>query len=127
MILVDTSVWVDYLRAGDATLARLLDRSLVLAHPWVIGELALGRLRGRDEVIALLHRLPQPTVATAAEVLALIDAHELHGIGIGIGYVGAQLLAATRLTAGARLWTHDRRLAVPAARLGSAFDPASTG
>ena len=125
MILVDTSVWVDHLRAGDATLARLLDRSLVLAHPWVIGELALGRLRRRDEVMALLHRLPQPTVATAAEVLALINAHELHGIGIG--YVDAQLLAATRLTAGARLWTHDRRLAVPAARLGSAFDPESTG
>ena len=34
----------DHLRSGDATLTRLLDNSAVLAHPWVIGELALGNL-----------------------------------------------------------------------------------
>jgi predicted nucleic acid-binding protein len=121
VILVDTSVWIEHLRAGDKTLARLLDGGLVLAHPWVIGELALGRLRERDEVIGLLHRLTQPTVATPAEVLTLIDAHGLHGIGIG--YVDAQLLAATTLTGGATLWTHDRRLAAAASRLSGAFDP----
>jgi predicted nucleic acid-binding protein len=120
VILVDTSVWVEHLRAGDATLARLLDAGLVLVHPWVIGELALGRLRQREEVLGLLDRLPQPTVATPAEILTLIDAHELYGIGIG--YVDAQLVAATRLTDAAKLWTHDRRLAAVASRLGSAFE-----
>jgi hypothetical protein len=30
--------------------------------------------------------------------------------GIGIGYVDLHLLAATRLDAGTRLWTRDRRL-----------------
>lgn len=44
MILVDTSVWIDFLRHGDDHLARLLNRSSVLGHPCVTGELALGNL-----------------------------------------------------------------------------------
>ena len=63
MILVDTTIWIDHLRSGNATLARLLGNSAVLAHPWVTGELALGNLSHRDEVIGLLHGLPQATVA----------------------------------------------------------------
>jgi len=48
VILVDTSVWIDHLRAGRATLARVLDRGTVLGHPWVVGELALGHLAQRS-------------------------------------------------------------------------------
>lgn len=118
MILVDTSVWVDHLRAGRPRLADALGRGLVLGHPWVIGELALGHLRQRAEVIGLLANLPPATVATPVEVLALIDASELDGTGIG--YVDAQLLAATRLSPGAVLWTDDRRLDAAAGRLGLA-------
>jgi len=36
---------------------------------------------------------------------------------IGIGYVDAHLLAATRLTSGASLWTRDKRLSAAAERL----------
>jgi predicted nucleic acid-binding protein len=67
VILVDTSVWVDHLRVGDALLARLLDRGETLGHPWVTGELALGNLREGSEVLRLLEHLPQATVATAAD------------------------------------------------------------
>jgi hypothetical protein len=94
--------WRDSWAPVWSTLARLLDAGLVLADAWVIGELALGRLRRRDEVLGLLHRLPQATVATPTEVLTLVEAHWLHWIGIG--YVDAQLLAATKLTGPARLW-----------------------
>lgn len=118
MILVDTSVWVDHLRAGNARLIRLLEASAVLAHAWVIGELALGNLRRRDSVMALLRDLAHAEVASDNEILTLIDREALHGSGIG--YVDAQLLASTRLTAGARLWTHERRLASIAQRLGIA-------
>ncbi len=121
MILVDTSVWIDHLRTGDATVAQLLEHGLVLAHPWVAGELTLGHLSQRQEIIGLLSRLPQATVATADEVLTLIERHRLHGLGIG--YVDAQLLAATRLTPDARLWSADRRLAAAAGRLGCAVEP----
>ncbi|MBA3619523.1 MAG: VapC toxin family PIN domain ribonuclease [Actinomycetota bacterium] len=121
MILADTSVWVDHLRSGDPTLATLLDLNQVMIHPWVIGELALDHLSQRGEVMGLLAHLPQATVATATEVLTLIESDQLHGTGIG--YVDAQLLAATRLTPGTRLWTRDRRLSAAAERLGCAADP----
>lgn len=48
MILIDTSVWVDHLRTGDETVAALLESGGVLAHPFVIGALALGHLRQRE-------------------------------------------------------------------------------
>ena len=121
MILVDTSIWVDHLRTGHRTLVRLLEEGLVLAHPWVVGELALGRLSQRTEVIGLLRSLPAATVATTDEVITLVDHHQLYGVGIG--YVDAQLLASTRLTTGASLWTRDRRLAACAERLGCDADP----
>jgi len=118
VILADTSVWVDHLRAGDPVLTGLLMHGAVLAHPWVTGEIALGRLGRRAEVLALLSGLPQATVATTPELAAFIERHELHGRGIG--YVDAQLLAATRLTPDATLWTRDPRLADAAAAIGVA-------
>ena len=121
MILVDTVVWIDHLRDGDAPLTELLEGGDVLGHPWVTGELALGRLRNRAEILRLLGQLPQATVATAEELLGFIARHEL--FGLSIGYVDAQLLAATRLTGGARLWTRDRRLGAAAERLGVAHAP----
>ena len=122
MILVDTSVWVDHLRGGDAALAELLERGAVLGHPFVIGEIACGNLSDRGAILALLQHLPQAVVAEADEVLAFINRHKLHGKGIG--YVDAHLLAATALTGGARLWTRDRRLEVVARELGCAHGAA---
>ncbi len=122
MILVDTSVWIDHLRTGDPGLTVLLNEAQVLAHPWVIGELALGQLSGRSEILGLLSNLPQATVGTVAEVMSLVESQHL--FGLGIGYVDAHLLAATLLTTDAGLWTRDKRLAGAAADLGIAHRPA---
>lgn len=119
MILVDTSVRVDHLRAGDKALGSLLDAGMVLAHPFVIGELALGNLRQREIVLSALSNLPHASVATDAEVLHFIDRHAL--FGRGIGYVDTHLLAAARLTAGAELWTNDKGLHGVAVQLGLAI------
>jgi predicted nucleic acid-binding protein len=118
VILVDTSVWIDHLRGGDPQLASLLQDGDVLAHPWVTGELALGHLSQRSEILGLLRNLPQAKAATDIEVLALIDNLQL--FGLGIGYVDAHLLAATMLTTDARLWTRDKRLGAVAAQHGLA-------
>ena len=120
MILVDTSVWVDHLRRGDAGLAALLDRASVLAHPFVIGELACGSIAPRAQVIGLLQMLPQATVAQADEVLTFIERRRLYALGIG--YVDAHLLASVALTPGASLWTRDKRLLAAARRLDCAYD-----
>jgi predicted nucleic acid-binding protein len=121
MILIDTSVWVDHLRAGDSALGALLVGGDVLGHPFVTGELALGNLRQRDLVLNALRELPQTTVAADEEVLHFIDRHAL--FGLGIGYVDAHLLAAVRLTAGTKLWTRDRCLQRVATQLGLAAAP----
>lgn len=121
MILADTSVWIEHLRRGDSALAELLEHGSVLGHPWVVGELALGHLAERRSILRLLSNLPQATVATPVEVLALVERHALQGTGIG--YVDAQLLAAVLLTPDALMWTHDKRLAAAAAHLGRAVDP----
>lgn len=116
MILVDTSVWVGHLRTGDKTLIELLDVGQVLVHPFVIGEVALGSLRQRRPVLSFLSKLPRVSIASEQEVLQFIDQHSL--FNQGIGYVDVHLLAAVRLTAGAALWTGDKRLHEAADRLG---------
>jgi predicted nucleic acid-binding protein len=118
VLLVDTSVWIDHLRSGDSTLVALLERQQVLAHDFVIGEIALGNLRQRDTVMAAMKGLPRATRASAPEVLTFIERESLHGLGIG--YIDAHLLASVRLTPGSSLWTRDKRLAKIAGKLGIA-------
>ncbi len=107
MLIVDTSVFVDFLRRGDPAVTNALDSGLVLSHPFVIGEIALGSLKNRTEVIALFSALPKALVATDDEALSFIGSFELHGRGIG--YIDAHLLASARLT-GVTLWTRDKKL-----------------
>ena len=120
-VLADTSIWVDHFRRADVQLVSFLDHGDVVAHPFVIGELALGNLPQRDQALRELQDLPQAKVATDREVLYFVDRHRL--FGLGVGYVDAHLLAAVSLTAGAGLWTRDRRLGRAADRLGLAISP----
>jgi predicted nucleic acid-binding protein len=115
VILVDTSVWVDHLRSGDAELADALADGEVLIHPFVVGELACGNIAKRGEILELLEQLPSAREATHEEVIALIGRRRL--TGRDIGYVDAHLLAAALLTPSTRLWTRDKRLARIAAEL----------
>jgi predicted nucleic acid-binding protein len=119
LILVDTSVWVDHLRRGDARLASLLESASALIHPFIIGEIACGSLRERETVLELLQDLPMATVADSDEVLVFIERHRLHGKGIG--YVDVHLLAAVALSEGATLWTRDKRLQSVSKALGCAY------
>ena len=122
MILVDTSIWIDHLRATDDSLVRMLRDGQVMAHPFVTGELALGNLANRSGVLLALKDLPQTPVATDDEVLCCIAENSL--FGIGIGYIDAHLLAAVLLVPGSTLWTRDKRLLVASTRLGIAANTA---
>jgi len=123
VILLDTSIWIDHLRQSDAQVVALLQADLVLAHPFVIGELACGNLKSRADILGLLSTLPQAGVALEHEVLFFIDRHKL--MGLGIGYIDAHLLAATTLTEGAKLWTRDKRLDALAQQLDCAYKKAA--
>ena len=118
MIVVDTSVWVDHLRTGDAALAAQLEAGTVMIHPHVLGELACGNLRDRARVIAALRELTQAHLSPEDEALAFIESNGL--MGRGIGYIDVRLLASAS-NQGALLWTRDRKLAEVAQELGIRF------
>lgn len=118
MILTDTPIWIDHFRARDPLLDVLLASEQVLMHPFILGELALGNLKGRQRTLAQLKRLPEATVAKLPEVLLLIERENLHGVGIG--YVDTHLLSSTLLS-DAALWTRDKRLQEAAQQMGLAF------
>ncbi len=114
MILVDTSVWVDHFRHGNPRLEALLNVGLVLVHPFVVGELALGRMKKRTEILELLGEMPLADFANYDEVLEFVDRHML--AGSGVGWVDVHLLVSAALGR-ASLWTLDRRLAAAASDL----------
>jgi len=116
MILVDTSIWIDHFRAAEPQLVALLDRNEVLTHPHVIGEIALGSVAKRAEVLRYLNHLPSTAVARHDEVMIFIERHNL--ANTGLGYVDANLLASTALTPGAALWARDKNLRAAATRCG---------
>lgn len=115
MILVDTSVWIDHFRRNNFDLVHLLYTGQILSHPFVIGELALGSLHAGHAIVSSLKNLPQAKLAHEDEVLIAINRWKLSGSGIG--YADAHLLVSAGLTAGAKLWTGDRRLRALAVRL----------
>lgn len=117
MILVDSGVWSRHFRKGDPALEGLLHDDLVVTHPWVVGELALGPGL-RLEVLSDLEALRRVPAIADDDLLAWVRMHRIRGVG----WVDAQLLAST-LRAGARLWTADLGLAELAARLEVGWAP----
>jgi predicted nucleic acid-binding protein len=115
MILVDTSIWIDHLRKGNARLNELLIEGRVACHPFIIGELACGNLKKRGEIILLLHALPAVNTISNDEALYFIDEKRLMGLRIGI--VDVHLLASAIIT-NTPLWTNDRQLKEVARGLG---------
>lgn len=106
-VLVDTSIWIDHFRSGVSRLKELLLEEAVVCHPFVVGELACGNLKNRNEILAMLQALPLTPSVSHEEALHLIDHHQL--MGTGLGWVDVHLLASARL-AQATFWTADRPL-----------------
>lgn len=116
MILADTSVWIDYLRSGIEEMGQHLSQGQIVIHPLVTAELALGSLRDRANMLALLDQLPQVGVAQLHEVRLLIESRRLYGLGIGI--VDAQLIASVLIHPPTVLWTRDKQFRKVAESLG---------
>jgi hypothetical protein len=107
MILVDTPVWVSHLRDGNASLEKLLDHGEVVCHPFIVGELACGNLKNRQEILAYLQSLPMAILAEDEEVLKFIENNQL--MGMGLGYIDVHLIVSAVLT-DVPLWTLDKTL-----------------
>ena len=118
MVLVDTSIWIAYLRHGNSTLQKLLEDSRVVCHPFIIGELACGNIGNRTEILSLMQSLPMLDVVQHDELLVFIENNKL--IGTGLGFVDAHLMAAA-VIADVPLWTQDKKLKQACSRLNIGF------
>jgi predicted nucleic acid-binding protein len=107
LILVDTSVWIRHFRSRSTRLVVLLDENRVTIHDFVIGELACGQLKHRNEILSLLKSLPQLDTLPHDDILFLIQDRKL--FGSGIGWVDSHILASA-IDAGSKLWTFDKSL-----------------
>ena len=115
MVLVDTSVWVEHFRRGEPGLRTLLYEGEVACHPFVIGELACGHLKSREQTLSLLKTLPSAALVEPDEILFFIEERKL--VGLGLGLVDVHLLASC-LISRTKLWTLDKRLRAIAAKFG---------
>lgn len=117
-ILVDTCIWIDHLGRGDELMATLLAQLRVVIHQFIIGEIALGSLADRQDVLNDLYRLPTIVHLNDADVDEAIEQQRL--FSTGIGYVDAHLVVSTLVTPDLTLWTRDNKLLRVTERLGIA-------
>jgi len=108
MVLVDTSVWIDFLRQGNEKLKALLEEGEVLTHPLVVGELHVGNISKRKQFLRWLGDLPTVKECSHEEILYLIENRKLYGKGIG--YFDSAILCSA-IVSETPLWTLDKRLA----------------
>ncbi len=107
LILVDTSVWIRHLREGDKDLSLLLENGLVACHPFIIGELACGGMKNRNEIINLLNALPSTHLLEHDEIMEFIEIRKI--MNQGIGYVDIHILGSAIISE-TLLWTLNKSL-----------------
>lgn len=119
MVLVDTNVWITFLREPLPELGLLVKRGRVMTHACVVGEILVGSLRDREVVRDFLCALPFAREADLLSLLGMIDSRGLSGRGLQWNDI--QLLAAAKLSS-AHLWTRDKRLAAAAEEFGVGWE-----
>lgn len=115
MILVDSSVWIDFFRNRPSLQAEWLDRNLGI-EGLVVGDLILAEVlqgfkedRGFEEARRLLGKLEQVNVAdTELAVDAARNYRRLRSAGVTVRGIVDVLIATRCLASGLRLLHSDR-------------------
>jgi hypothetical protein len=94
----------------------LLNRGKIAMHPFVVGEIALGSLRNRQQKLSAMDSLRKVKVAQMSEVRRMIEAHTLYAKGIGL--TDAHIIASCLITPGTQLWTRDAAMKTVAKAIG---------
>jgi predicted nucleic acid-binding protein len=113
MIIVDTSVWIEFLKGNDpylALLSKRLEESQILAMECIFGELLQGAKSKREREIILaywenLPKFPEENIYIKAGLEA--GKHQWHSKGIGL--IDGAIIILLRTT-GSSLWTLDKKL-----------------
>lgn len=116
MIIVDTSVWIEYFRYHEeyvTPMSGMIDRREALALPWIFAELLQGARDAREVRIikGFWSELPKPELKVCEN--AWIRGGEESQKGMwqkkGVGLIDAAIFAAALLME-AKVWTLDRKL-----------------
>jgi predicted nucleic acid-binding protein len=73
MILVDSAIWMDHFRQPDERLKYYLLEERVVTHPHIIGEVSLGYLKNRRQILDLLYNLTSVLFKESHYFLNFID------------------------------------------------------
>jgi predicted nucleic acid-binding protein len=126
MVLVDTSVWIRFLKDESpyaAEMARLLDAEEVSAHELIYGELLIGDRGDRTTLLTEYARMKATATIAHSEVVAFVRARRLNSRGVG--WIDVHLLASA-IVGQLKLWTVDQSLSTLAHELGIAYTPPGT-
>ncbi|MBI1884630.1 MAG: VapC toxin family PIN domain ribonuclease [Chlamydiae bacterium] len=110
MLLVDTSIWIDFLRGKESTqaLSGLLSQNQVACHSWIVGELMVGQLGSqRRQILHDIHLLPKLEEYSLMELSDFVERESLYAKGLS--FIDIQLLYAC-LVEDHLLWTNDQKL-----------------
>lgn len=122
-VIIDTCVWVRWLASKQPHVRAvdyLLEEELVLGHEIVYGELLIGDKGARAKPLSTYVLLNYAKTIAHQEVVELVRARHLYGVGIG--WSDAHLLASA-LASRALLYTTDVDLHKAAVKLSIAYKP----
>ena len=117
-VVVDSSVWIDHLRATDKLIQILLSENRVFLTDTILGELLVGNLPRRSTILTHLLQLPRLDAADFHFIFLLLEAQNLFGSGLNWGDV---TILATCFENRIPLYTRDVRLHKAAAKLNLAI------
>ena len=121
-LLVDSSVWIEFLDNQTGAIDSLLANPSLCSHPFVVGELVVGDLGSRSKLISALQTVNKLRIIEDDDVVRFVRKNKLEGRRIG--YIDCHLLASVFIDGNTFLWTSDKRLRSAAVELRVAF-PAS--
>ena len=113
MILIDTSVWIEFLKAHQPffdEVSELLDHNQVLALSCVFGELLQGakNKRERSLILDLWINLPQLDERSLF-IKAGLESGIRKWIDQGVGLIDSAIILGAR-QANAQIWTLDKKI-----------------
>jgi predicted nucleic acid-binding protein len=113
MIIVDTSVWIEFFRANEpyyTKLKDLLDSNRVLAMECIFGELLQGARNQKERAVLKKYWINLPKHAeTDLYIEAGINSSINNWISKGLGLIDSSLITMAQKT-NSKIWTLDKKL-----------------
>jgi len=107
-VLIDSSIWIEHFKKQNELIPDLITRNLIVTHPLIIAEIALGTPKNKKIILEIMKELNQTEQATTEEVLEFIEKENIAGQGCGATDIF--LLTSAIITKNTAIWTLDKNL-----------------